>query len=99
MFLFVFILGMFCLIIIVIKLIPYIHLTYISEKNMLTTILLSNNRIFVSMWVGYFLNNLVMKIGHYRYCLSTNATIIQEFQLPNQKLLYEKNYVLKITCQ
>ena len=32
MFLFVFILGMFCLIIIVIKLIPYIHLTYISNK-------------------------------------------------------------------
>ena len=89
MFLFVFILGMFWLIIIIIViiLIPYIHLTYISEKNMLMTLLLSNNRIFVSMWVGYFLNNLVMKIGHYRYCLSTNATIIQEFQLPNQKLL------------
>ena len=32
MFLFVFILGMFWLIIVVIKIIPYIHLTYISNE-------------------------------------------------------------------
>ena len=56
MFLFVFILGMFWLIIIiiVIMLIAHIHLTYISEINMLMILLLSNNRILVSMWVDYY---------------------------------------------